>query len=285
MREPAKADPMGNPRPSLRGNAAWLVVIGLVGLGATGATWIAWRGNPAAAGPASRSESPPARPSPEGEDPVAMVRARPVMAQLIDEQPLRFDAAGNLADLKPGTNAKFFFTTVPQYDGSLTEDAAAKLVKAGLSSALEHRLTASASSELRTQLAEFDDTLRDLSILVADEENHIRSLLREKPGRSFSFRSAPAELDPAYPGFAGSRPLAAEGTIWREALEPGGERLLVVRWDEWPELLQLHKDQRAMVLDRLRRVTRWIDERYASGGLAIFDPATNQAPDATGRAR
>lgn len=214
-----------------------------------------------------------------------MVRARPVVAQLVDDQPLRFEAAGNLGDLKPGTNAKFFFTTVPQYDGSLDEAAVARLVKAGLSSALEHRLTASARSDLRAHIAEFDDALRDLSILIADEENHIRSLLREKPVRSFSFRSAPAELDPAYPGFASSRPAPAEGTIWREALENGGERLLIVRWDEWPELLQLHKDQRSMVLDRLRRVTRWIDERYASGGIAIFDPAANQAPDATGRAR
>ncbi|MBI5850936.1 MAG: hypothetical protein HZB39_07895 [Planctomycetes bacterium] len=203
-------------------------------------------------------------------DPLDQIRTTDVMAPLAEDLPLRLALGGSFDDLKPGTHQRLFFATHRHYEGPISEAAVQRLLDAGRADTLEHRLAPEALEALRREMAEYDEALRDFALLIVAEEQDVKRQLRQRPERCFEIRMQPREADPEYIRFLRERPAAKDGTVWGDPLKPAGERQIIVLWSDWPGLRMLYDDRTAMIVDRRRRVARWIEGRVRSEGVKIF---------------
>lgn len=257
----------GSPGTARRRNA--LVVASLVA--AASALWSLARTQPAdTAQLGLATGTGPSESLPEPTDPLDQIRTTDVMAPLSDDQPLRLALRGEFGQLQPGSRQRLFFATHRHFEGPIDAAAVERLLDAGRADTLEHRLTPESLEALREELADYDIALRDFALLIVDEESRAKQVLRERKDRNFEIRTKPREADAEYSLFLRERPVARDGTVFGEPLHPHGERLMVLLWSEWPALRQLYDDRTAMIVDRRRRVGRWIEERYRSEGRVIF---------------
>ncbi len=206
---------------------------------------------------------------PGSSDPSREIHPVIVAGLLAPELPLRLAPRGELHDLKPGSETRLFFATQRLYQGELTAAAASAVVSSGQADVLEHRLEELSALALRAELAQYDEALRDLALVIEDEEREIKSALRQRGDRCVVFHVTPIEIDPEFPRFRSLAPLSSEGTTWHEP-DAGRQRVLIVLWAEWPGLKQLRDDRVAMLADRFLRVRRWIEARFRSEGMRIF---------------
>ena len=257
----------GSPGTTRRRNA--LVVASLVV--AAVALWFLVRTQPASAAPIGfAAGAGPRAPSPEPLDPLDQIRTTDVMAPLSEDQPLRLALRGELDQVKPGSRQRLFFATHPHFEGPIDAAAVERLLAAGRAETLEHRLTPEHLESLRKEMADYDEALRDFALLIVDEERHVMEQVRERRDRCYEVRREPRELDPEYVRFLRDRPASTDGTVWTEPLQPTGHKLVVILWSDWPSLRRLYDDRTAMIVDRRRRVARWIESRFRADGLQVF---------------
>lgn len=202
-----------------------------------------------------------------GGDALAKVQVTQVFSPLSAEIPLRLSPSGALPNLSPGSTGRLFYTVQRSYPGPLDAASVECLIQAGAADVLEHRLTDSSAERLRGHLLDFDESLRDLSLVIEDEERETQAVLVARPDRTFVFERQPREVDPIFPRFKAAVPSPKDGTLLSERLPPQGERVCIVLWSEWPALKQLYDDRFAMLADRRIRVRRWIESEYATHGF------------------
>lgn len=205
-------------------------------------------------------------------DPVSLIRTVDVFAPLDTDKPLRLALGGKFDDLKPGTHTRLFFSTHPHYGGPLDENSVRRIIDTGHAATLEQRLAPAALDSLRTELSDYDESLRDLALVIVSEEERIKAELRVRADRVVEFHSRPRDLDPALPELLSRQPLAKDGLTWSEGLPPNGECVLIVLWSEWPGLRKLYDDRTAMIVDRRRRAGRWIEHQFSAHGMEVFQP-------------
>lgn len=131
-------------------------------------------------------------------DPDDHMRTVPVMAELSPDKPLRLAIRGEFEDLKPNSTTKLFFSTQSLYTGPLSVDAINAVIARGRAHTLEHRLTAQSLERLRATLVEFDEALRDVSLLMEEERARIIEQLLRREDRHIVIRTQPMEADPEY---------------------------------------------------------------------------------------
>ncbi len=241
----------------------------LVGAAAATYCFATPRPTEAEAGPPTQQAAEPANGSPgaPGTDALAQVKATQVFSPLSAEIPLRLSPSGTLPNLTPGSSGRLFFTVQRSYPGTLDAPSVECLVEAGSADVLEHRLSGSSSERLRDHLRDFDESLRDLSLVIEDEEREVRMVLVSQRDRTFVFERQPREVDTIFPRFKAAAPSPKDGTLLSEQLPPQGERVCIVLWSEWPTLKQLYDDRFAMLADRGTRVRRWIESEYTTHGF------------------
>lgn len=61
------------------------------------------------------------------------------------------------------------------------------------------------------------------------------------------------------------------GTIWAEPCEDG-QRLMAIRWSDWPDLKAMYDDRSHMLVERSRRCGDWIRARVGERGISVFGP-------------
>lgn len=218
--------------------------------------------------------------APDVVDPHQLVKTVEVKSELAADKPLRLAVSGQFGKPEAGSSVKFLFATQPYYTGPLTASTVETLVAHAKADVLEHRLGLGASELLRAAIAAFDDTVRDVSLLIHEEEERVKAELRKRPDRQIRIATRPREQDPAYFELtqAQHRLPAKDGTIWGE-IEGDGELHLIVRWDEWPALRAMQKDRFYMMTERARRVREWITDQFRTRGMALFAGAA-PGPDA-----
>jgi hypothetical protein len=211
-------------------------------------------------------------------DPVAEFHAEsfmPILAmsELSSDTPLRLAVSGSLQDLQPGTR-KLLFTDQRLYRGVLSDAVVKTILDRGRADTLEHRLTDEALERLRTALAEFDEALRDVSLLIDEEEQRVKAELAARPDRAVRIASKPRERDPAFPHLVAMRAQAAnrQRIVWRVPTAAGDptETYVLVKWDEWPGLKAMEDDRIYMLAEREKRVRAWVEKEYRACGMASF---------------
>lgn len=207
--------------------------------------------------------------APERVNPLKQIEPITVASVLSGDRPLRLVPSGQIEGLAPGAQAKVFFTTQRSYRGEATPEAIATLIDNGAADALESSLRTDLTTALAAELAEFDESLRDLALLIDEEETAVRAALRQRPDRRFHFLTTPIEVDAEYPRYRRIEPTAKEGTVWGDPCDQG-QISLVVLWSEWPLLKSLCDDRSAMLADRFDRTRRWIEARYRGEGMSIL---------------
>jgi hypothetical protein len=226
---------------------------------------------------------PRAAPSSAAEvtDPHRLVKTVEVMSELAADKPLRLAVSGQFGEPSPGSTVKFLFASQPHYAGPLVTSAVETIVTHGRADVLEHRLGPAAHEALRATIGAFDETVRDVSLLIDEEEQRVKAELRKRPDRQIRIATRPREQDPAYFQLreAQAKLPAKDGAIWGE-IEGDGERHLIVRWDEWTALREMHKDRFYMMSERARRVRKWITEQFHVRGMALFAGAAAEPESA-----
>ena len=209
--------------------------------------------------------------TPEVADPHQLVKTVEVMSELASDKPLRLAVSGQFGKPPRGSTMKFMFATQRCYTGPLAASAVETLVSQGRADALEHRLGPAAHEQVRATMAAFDETVRDVSLLIDEEEERVKTELRKRPDRQIHIATRPREQDPAYFELRAAQTglPAKDGVIWGE-IEGDGERHLIVRWDEWPALRAMQKDRFSMLSERARRVREWITDQFRARGMALF---------------
>lgn len=210
-------------------------------------------------------------PSVGPEDPLQLVQHTQVFSELSENQPLRLRVSGSFAEPAPGTEVKLFHASQRHYSGPVTESAVQRLVEAHRAEVLEHRLAQAASDRLRTSLSDFDTAIRDVSLLIDEEEQRTKAVLRDRPDRRVVIATRPREQDPAYADLLAARAAlpGPQGVIWGD-IQGQGEVHVIVRWSEWPGLHAMHQDRAYMIVERGNRVRSWIENAYREEGLALF---------------
>jgi hypothetical protein len=214
----------------------------------------------------------PAKPPAESVDPAAFIESRPVLSELAPDKPLRLAVAGQFEDLQSGSVRKLFYTSQGVYTGRVTKEAVETLLTRNRADALEHRLAPLAAERLRGALTGFDQALRDLSLLIDEDDERAKQQLRNRPDRSIRLQR-PRERDPRYSDLLVARAQMGEGrrgVVW--GLNDGPSEVhVIVRWDEWPALAAMHQDRFHMLHERTERVRAWIRTEYGERGLSVFD--------------
>jgi len=226
--------------------------------------WLApWRSAQAAA----------PEPIDQPEDPLEFVRHVQAFSELSEHQPLRLRVTGGFPEPTPGSQVKFFHASKHHYEGPVTEAAVQRLVQARRAETLEHRLAPPAHERLRAFLAEFDTAIRDVSLLIDEEEQRVKRALRDRPDRRIVISTRPREQDPAYADLLAAQAALqpTEGVIAGE-IEGDGEVHVILRWSEWPGLHAMHQDRAYMIVERASRVRSWIEYAYGEEGLVLFTP-------------
>lgn len=205
-------------------------------------------------------------------DPKDDIHSVPVISELRPDQPLRLAVSGSLDSLKPNSVTKLFFASQAVYQGRLTSAAVDSLIKSGRADVLEHRLAPDAADRLRGTLAQFDQAVRDLSLLFEEEKEKVTTELRQRPDRTIRIRTRPREQDAAYFDLLAARGRVSKGrgAVW-ESVVDGEEIHVIVNWDEWPALKAMRDDRFYMLDDRERRVRAWIAQEYLVRGMSMFD--------------
>ena len=205
-------------------------------------------------------------------DPNDDVHSLPVISELCPDQPLRLAVSGSLDALKPSSVTKLFFASQPVYMGRLSQAAVDAFIRTGRADVLEHRLAKAPLERLRAKLADFDQAMRDLSLLFEEEKEKVKAQLRRRPDRTIRIRTRPRERDPAYLELLAARGRVSKGrgAVW-ESIVDGEEIHVIVNWDEWPALKAMRDDRFYMLDDRERRVRNWIADEYRVHGLSMFD--------------
>lgn len=208
---------------------------------------------------------------PTAEDPSHEIRSVQVMSELAGDKPLRLAVSGSLGELQPG-NVKLLYASQGVYTGALTADAVDKLIERGRAETLEHRLTKPALEQLRALLGDFDTALRDVSLLINEEEDRVKAELRERADRHVRILTRPRERDPHYLDLLVARAQMSHGrgAVWGLVGDPG-EVHVIVRWEEWPALKSMNDDRFYMLDDREKRVREWISKEYRGRGMSMFD--------------
>lgn len=203
----------------------------------------------------------------------AAFRPVTVMSELAEGKPLRLAISGSLADLKPGTH-KLFFADQAMYHGALNDDVVGEVIGRGRAETLEHRLAPEAQERLRALLAEFDQALRDVSLVINEEEERVKGELVKRPDRVVRIMTMPRERDPAFHDLRAARGLVSNGrgVVWGVAARAGDttETYVVVKWEEWPGLKAMEDDRIYMLTDRDQRVRAWIEQEYRVHGTSLF---------------
>jgi hypothetical protein len=205
----------------------------------------------------------------QGEQPFK-IGTKTVMSPLGDDQPLELSPKG---DFRPVPNAKttLFFTTQSHYAGKLSEDLITRVIHAGRAEALQWRLEPAHLKRLRATLTGLDTTLRDVALLIVDEEDRAKIALRKRADRAIHIKTRPPRRDPEFVRVidAMAKVRFEVGTVWAEPHE-GGERHLIVYWKEWPIIKSLHDDRQHILNERRRRVRDWIVVEYRRLGQELF---------------
>lgn len=218
-----------------------------------------------------RSASSTPREEEHTDDPMQQIRSVDVFSPLAEDQPLRFGLNTRFdSPLGIGRQTLFFYSH-PHFQGVLTAAAVATLIDARRADSLEHRLSPPHLERLRSMMSEYDAAIRDLALVIREEEGHIKRGLSGRNDRCFDFSILPRESDPGFPRFYQMQPGPNDGVVLSEPLAPRGERVFVVLWTEWPGLNQLYADRFAMIADRRRRVSQWVAQEFRTLGLALFD--------------
>jgi hypothetical protein len=220
--------------------------------------------------PADAADLPP--PLDATADPNALVRVLPVMSELAADRPLRLAVSGAFEDVKPNATTKLFFATQAVYTGPVTAEGVEAIFARGRAHSLEHRLSPASLAQLCETLAQFDEALRDVSLLIEDERARVIELLRARADRLIVIRAQPAEADPEYLRLrvAQAEVSGGRGSVWEVLAEPDRHTHVVVKWTEWPALKAMVDDRVYMIEDRERRVGEWIKNTYRVQGLAMF---------------
>ncbi|MCB9871706.1 MAG: hypothetical protein H6837_17765 [Planctomycetes bacterium] len=230
--------------------------------------WFAGGGEPAKAQPSEQAAAAvvPAAPEPER----IKVRSMTAMAVLHPKRALVLRPQGEFKP-EPNSTTKLFFTTQPHYGGDLSDAAIDQLIRTGRSAALQWRLAPEHQARLQRRLEQLDLTLRDVTLLIADEEDRVKVKLRGMPERIIEIATRPAEKDPAFRKLLEARSTVKfnVGTVWSEP-HGTGERHLIVYWKEWPIIKALHDDRNHVLDERDQRVRDWIATEFSRHGRSLF---------------
>lgn len=168
----------------------------------------------------------------------AAFRSVTVMSELAEDKPQRLAISGSLADLKPGRQ-KLFFANQAMYHGVLNDTVVREVIARGRADTLEHRLRADAQERLRALLADFDQALRDVSLVISDEEDRVKRELLGRPDRIVRIMTMPREQDQAFLELRAAHAQVSNGrgAVWGFP-SPSGDstEVHVVKWEEWPGL-------------------------------------------------
>lgn len=216
-------------------------------------------------------------------DPDDYIRTVPVMAELSADKPLRMAVRGEFEDLKPNSTRKLFFTTPGVYMGPLSVDGIEAVIARGRGHVLEHRLAAQSLERLRATLVEFDQAMRDVSLLIEEERVRVIEQLRRREDRHIVIRTQPVDADPEYMSLKAAQAQVSKGrgSVWGVPEEGGAQTHVIVKWEEWPALKAMMDDRLYMIEDRERRVREWIEAVFRDEGLSAFD----RPPDEPGGGR
>jgi hypothetical protein len=206
------------------------------------------------------------------QDALAHIKSAVVYAELKPDKDLdpRLHG-GTTTPPELGKPLRVAFWSQPVYDGPISSGVVRKLIEKGKADTLEQSLGDRARADLKEILQDFDESLRELSILICSEEDAIKKKLRDDPKRCVLIRTRPPEADPEFRRLGILRMTAtpAVGAVWSEAVEAGQSHVQVL-WSEWPGMKTLLDERFAMIAERRIRVRRWIEEQYPVRGMDLF---------------
>jgi len=171
----------------------------------------------------------------------------------------------------PDRKRRVFQWAQSTYQGDLDREAVPLLIQAGRAASLEGRLSPSASAEMAVSMCAMEKELKEMILLVEEENLEAKKVLRNREGRHLLLKQQPYAQDSAYPKLQEMIALTrkGKGVVWGDA-HPQGNLQLILLWEEWPGLKKLH-DRRNAMLDRRRsRVRQWIEREFEGNGMTLF---------------
>ena len=205
-------------------------------------------------------------------DPLSLVGPQVVQARLQEGGAFEAELSNDLQPPPSGGRMQLTFWSQPNYSGPIDDASVRRLVENGKAAALEFRLGASARAELRRDLGSTDETMRDLGLLIAAQEDMIKEKLRGDRERTIVLSAKPPVADARFPETLRLRQQIKydTGTVWLQPY-PEGEVHFIVRWEHWPGLKALYDDRFALIGQRQERARRCIESLLHRDGNKVFD--------------
>jgi hypothetical protein len=205
-------------------------------------------------------------------DPLTLIGSQLVQAELREGLPLAPALSSAIQPPKPGQRVQVTYWSQPSYSGPVDELSVRRLIENGKAGALEFRLGEKARTDLRATLGEIDESMRDIGLVLAAQEDMVKEKLRPDAARTILLTAKPVPADPRFPEVQRlKREIRYEtGTMWSEPCD-AGERHFIVRWTDWPGLKGLYDDRFALIADRQDRARRCIEQMFARDGMRIFE--------------
>ncbi|MFQ5506495.1 MAG: hypothetical protein ACE5F1_17130 [Planctomycetota bacterium] len=205
-------------------------------------------------------------------DPLAQVVPTLVYTELEEGAPIDPRLGGKIPSMRKGETFKVGYWKQEVYGGQLSEASVATICAAGKAHALEARLQAWAKAALRETLVETNETLRDLSLIISDEEASVKRSLASRKDRCFVLRTRPETSDPLFGAYMRQAKATGrgKGAVWSGGTEGGGVTHYVVLWKEWPRLRRLLGQRMAVLHEREREVGAWIQAEYEKQGMRLL---------------
>jgi len=184
-----------------------------------------------------------------------------------------FTPRREMADLgkTPAVDQSVFFWGSPHYSGDLTGFSVRALIDGAVAEALLSRLSAKAQAELNQTLEAFDRELREMILLVEEENEQVKRALLKDPTRCIHLSKSEDKRSRSWLRYvqALKETDGGKGAVWGQNT-PSGPVQLVVKWSDWPKLKKLHDERTGMVRKRTLRVRSWIRTKFQERGMALF---------------